>query len=197
MNKHDCSGIVKCLHCSESHYSNDLKCKMIKNYRADLRSLLLSSTNNLANNMFNSTTEFSPLPRPTNSTIAGYKSPLGQQNIIISKLDQIHNSINDAMSDLMKRAEQIEEWIFVEEKFILGIKDRVTSLLNGNVRYEAELLKQSKILKKCIIPAIEDILSMFIELNAKYGRIVNADFQSRSNVSKNQLQTFREQGFNR
>ncbi|CAF3238595.1 unnamed protein product [Rotaria sp. Silwood2] len=40
---HQCQGVVKCLHCDGVHYSNDLKCKVIKQFRADLTSSLLSS----------------------------------------------------------------------------------------------------------------------------------------------------------
>ncbi|CAF4476685.1 unnamed protein product [Rotaria sp. Silwood2] len=107
-----CSGIAKCLHCGEDHHSNDMKCKVVKQHTADLTKILLSSSNKLFNNMFTSTTEFPPLPRPTKSTINGYKLLVGEQNGTTTKLDQILNSINninDAMVDLVKPTEQFED----------------------------------------------------------------------------------------
>ncbi|CAF4307100.1 unnamed protein product, partial [Rotaria sordida] len=129
--KHNCSGIAKCLHCGGDHHSNDMKCKVVKQYRADLTKILLSYSNksfnnNMFNNMFTSTSEFPPLPRPTKSTINDYKMLAGEQNRIMTKLDQILNSINninDTIGDLVKRTEQIEDWINAKQKFDLKINN--------------------------------------------------------------------------
>ena len=40
---HNCSGVTKCIHCSGAHVSNDPKCRIIQQYRANLtRNLLLN-----------------------------------------------------------------------------------------------------------------------------------------------------------
>ncbi|CAF4711565.1 unnamed protein product, partial [Rotaria sp. Silwood2] len=49
LNKHCCQGAAKCIHCGGDHNSNDLKCKVIKQYRADLTNSLLSSSSRTFN----------------------------------------------------------------------------------------------------------------------------------------------------
>lgn len=41
---HQCSGIVKCIHCGGAHASNDLKCNVVKDYRAALTRNLFRDT---------------------------------------------------------------------------------------------------------------------------------------------------------
>ena len=43
MKNHNCSGTAKCIHCGGNHSSNDYKCKVIKQFRADLAKTLISS----------------------------------------------------------------------------------------------------------------------------------------------------------
>ncbi|CAF1455276.1 unnamed protein product [Rotaria sordida] len=200
VNKHNCSGIAKCLHCGGDHYSNDMKCKVVKQYRADLTKILLSSSNksfnnNRCNNMPTSTSEFPPLPRPTKSTINGYKMPVGEQNGIMTKLDQILNSINninDTIGDLVKRTEHIEDWINAKQKFDLKINNGIRSLQHGISRHDGVLFNQTNVIDKLILPAMDDIMSMLSVMNVKEGRALNVDFESRGGVWKNQLQAYRE-----
>lgn len=42
--EHQCSGIVKCIHCGGAHASNDLKCNVVKDYRAALTRNLFRDT---------------------------------------------------------------------------------------------------------------------------------------------------------
>ncbi|CAF4911148.1 unnamed protein product [Rotaria sp. Silwood1] len=200
INKHNCSGIAKCLHCGGDHYSNDMKCKVVKQYRADLTKILLSSSNKSfnnyrCNNMFTSISEFPPLPRPTKSTINGYKMPVGEQNGIMIKLDQILNSINNinvTIGDLVKRTEQIEDWINAKQKFDLKINNVIRSVQHGISRHDGVLFNKTNVIDKLILPAMDDIMSMLPVMNVKEGRALNVDFESRSGVWKNQLQAYRE-----
>ena len=41
---HQCSGVLKCIHCGGVHESNDAKCKVVKDYRAALSRNLLANT---------------------------------------------------------------------------------------------------------------------------------------------------------
>ncbi|CAF3672992.1 unnamed protein product [Rotaria sp. Silwood1] len=63
-NKHCCQGMVKCIHCGGDHNSNDLKCKVIKQYRANLTSTLLSSSSSSRtfDKHLKSWSDFPPLP---------------------------------------------------------------------------------------------------------------------------------------
>ena len=197
INKHNCSGIANCLHCGGDHRSNDMKCKVIKQYRAELTKILLSSFSTSSTNMFTSTSisEFPPLPRTTKSTITGYKMLMNEKNGVMSKLDQILNSINninDSMSDLVKRTEQIEDWINAKQKFDLKTNNGIRFLQQGISRHDGILFKQTNVIEKLILPAMDDIMSMLSELNVKDGRTLNVDFKSRSGVWKNQLQAYFE-----
>ncbi|CAF3706752.1 unnamed protein product [Rotaria sordida] len=198
--KHNCSGIAKCLHCGGDHHSNDMKCKVVKQYRADLTKILLSYSNksfnnNMFNNMFTSTSEFPPLLRPTKSTINGYKMLAGEQNGIMTKLDQILNSINninDTVGDLVKRTEQIEDWINAKQKFDLKINNGIRSLQHEISRHDGVLFNQTNVIEKLILRAMDDIMAMLSVMNVKEGRVLNVDFESRSGVWKNQFQAYRE-----
>ncbi|CAF3825552.1 unnamed protein product [Rotaria sordida] len=173
--KHNCSGIAKCLHCGGDHHANDMKCK--------------SFNNNMFNNMFTSTSEFPPLLRPTKSTINDYKMLAGEQNGIMTKLDQILNSINninDTVGDLVKRTEQIEDWINAKQKFDLKINNGIRSLQHGISRHDGVLFNQTNVIEKLILPAMDDIMALLSVMNVKEGRVLNVDFESRSGVWKNQ-----------
>ena len=43
LNDHQCSGVLKCIHCGGDHVSNDPKCKVVKDYRAALTRNLLAN----------------------------------------------------------------------------------------------------------------------------------------------------------
>lgn len=44
LKEHECSGIVKCIHCGGSHASNDQKCDVVRKYRAAVTRNLLAET---------------------------------------------------------------------------------------------------------------------------------------------------------
>lgn len=44
LKEHQCSGIAKCIHCGGPHASNDLKCNVVKDYRAALTRSLFKDT---------------------------------------------------------------------------------------------------------------------------------------------------------
>ena len=98
---------------------------------------------------------------------------MGEKNGVMSKLDQILNSINninDSMSDLVKRTEQIEDWINAKQKFDLKINNGIRSLQQGISRHDGILFKQTNFIEKLILPAMDDIMSMLSELKVKDGQ---------------------------
>ncbi|CAF4929865.1 unnamed protein product [Rotaria sp. Silwood1] len=195
---HQCQGVVKCVHCGGAHYSNDLKCKIIKQFRADLTSSLLSSTsksNTLFNRQPDSTSEFPPLPPPQSrkQSINEHHTSLNAQNGIMIKLDRILNSINNfehVIGNLTKRTEAIEEWIDNKKKNDLKKENEIKALQLGNVRVEGELLHQVQVIEKIFLPMLDDILMVLTELNIKDGRTLNADFNSKSGLCKNQIKAY-------
>lgn len=48
LRQHECSGVPKCVHCSGAHSSNDVKCEVVKDYRAALTRNLLANNNPMA-----------------------------------------------------------------------------------------------------------------------------------------------------
>ena len=55
--EHQCSGVVKCIHCGGAHASNDMKCNVVKDYRAALTRNLFRDTG---------TTDHGVMPTTTN-----------------------------------------------------------------------------------------------------------------------------------
>jgi len=195
LNNHNCNGLAKCIHCGGDHNSNDAKCKVIKQFRSDLTKTLLSSSNKSFNHQVNSLHDFPTLPHPQKTTVYGYKNVLGAHNGIMSKLDEILNSINNIYNitdNLSKRIDRIEEWTREKQQFDCTTDKEIKVLQLGKVRLEGELLNQANVIEKLIVPALDDILMLLMELNVKDGRVLNADFKSRSGVLKNGLKAFIE-----
>ena len=71
LRQHNCSMINKCIHCNGNHYSNALKCHVVKNFCSALAKQLLSTKNSLALSISSESnssayhhdpSNFSPLP---------------------------------------------------------------------------------------------------------------------------------------
>ncbi|CAF5039699.1 unnamed protein product, partial [Rotaria sp. Silwood1] len=183
LNKHCCSGAAKCIHCGGDHNSNDMKCKVIKQYRADLTKLLLSAPSRPFNKYLNSSSDFPPLPQPIKTNFNKNNIPTGDASGIMSKLDLILNSmnnINNVIGDLKQRTEQIEVWFNDKRKSDSKTENEIKALQLGNVRHEGELLHHAKLFERMIFPVLDDMITLLLELNVKDGRILNADFKSRS-----------------
>ncbi|CAF3075206.1 unnamed protein product [Rotaria sp. Silwood2] len=195
---HQCQGVVKYLHCGGAHYSNDLKCKVIKQFRADLTSSLLSLTsksNSLFNRQLDSITEFPPLPPPQirKQSIDEHHMPLNAQNGIMIKLDRILNSINHfehVIGNLTKPTEAIEEWTDNKKKNDSEKENEIKALQRGNVRVEGELRHQMQVIEKIFLPVLDDIFMILTELNIKDGGTLNADFNSKSGLWKNEIKAY-------
>ncbi|CAF1615068.1 unnamed protein product [Rotaria magnacalcarata] len=191
---HQCQGVVKCLHCGGAHHSNDLKCMVIKQFRSDLTKTLLSSTHKQSfNRQTDPSLQFPSLPQASKQSITNYHMPTNTQNGIMTKLDQILNSITkfeNTIGDLTKRTEVIEQWITKKEKNDTKIENDIKAAQLSNVRLDGELKHQMKVIEKLFIPVLDDIITVLSELNIKDGRVLDADFRSRSGLWKSEFKAY-------
>ena len=59
-------------------------------------------------------------------------------------------------------------------------ENEIKTLQLAKVRHEGELLRHANVVEKLILPVLDDILSVLVEVNVKDGRNMNIDFTSRS-----------------
>jgi hypothetical protein len=142
---HQCSRVPKCIHCGGPHFSNDQKCKVVKDYRAALTRNLLSET--LSTNMgegqsrqtrTNMGTISSANDRPSFSTVV-QMAPSNWNDVISKKLDSI----------LLK----------VEEESV-GTRQSLGELKEEMYRYREETMHRVEILEtkiKTIEKKVEDL----------------------------------------
>ncbi|CAF1327415.1 unnamed protein product [Didymodactylos carnosus] len=73
MNNHQCSGVVKCVHCQQDHRSNATKCPIIKDYRAALTKTLIAHQSSAVYGVAYNSTNFPQLsgrPMTTSTPVA-------------------------------------------------------------------------------------------------------------------------------
>ncbi|CAF4657460.1 unnamed protein product, partial [Rotaria sp. Silwood2] len=156
---------------------------------------LTSKSNSLFNRQLDSTTEFPPLPPPQirKQSIDEHHMPLNAQNGIIIKLGRILNSINHfkhVIGNLTKRTGAIEEWMDNKKKNDSEKENEIKALQRDKVRVEGELRHQMQVIEKIFLPVLDDILIVLTELNIKDGRTLNADFNSKSGLWKNEIKAY-------
>ena len=111
---HQCSGVARCVHCGGAHNSNDLKCKVVKDYRAALTRNLLSSVI--------SDGEEARLLRPTVTNIPASNGILGRptyasavrtmptiNEALTKKLDSIITKVEEESSATRNALEELKE----------------------------------------------------------------------------------------
>ena len=134
---HQCSGVLKCIHCGGPHISNDAKCTVVKDYRAALTRNLLAKASaanvEVANAVppLSSITQYSSMiSRPTYSTVT-QMMPINSNDVLFKKLDNIvvkveeeskatRQSFSDLKEELQSRSEEMKQQVdMVENKLKL------------------------------------------------------------------------------
>ena len=114
---HQCSGVLKCIHCGESHASNDAKCMVVKDYRAAL-------TRNLLNNAVPiNARSTNVLPSTTTHPSSGFLSnrlpyaavlqtaPSNSNDDVLNKLDAVITKVEEESTNTRRSIEAVkEEW---------------------------------------------------------------------------------------
>ena len=112
---HQCSGVLKCIHCSGPHVSNDAKCRVVKDYRAALTRNLLA--NPVSNNMEGASSRPAPINIPsTGSTIVrqpyatvSQMMPSNSNEILFKKLDDIVAKVEEESATTRRALDEVRE----------------------------------------------------------------------------------------
>ena len=115
LKEHQCSGVLKCIHCAGSHSSNDAKCLVVKDYRAALtRNLLMNAPPAASHNinMHNDhnagvPTMFDPHRVPYN-VVAGGDPSYANENIS-QKLDTLLSKFEEEFMSTRRALAEIKE----------------------------------------------------------------------------------------
>ena len=79
LKEHQCSSVLKCIHCEGAHVSNDAKCKVVKDYRAAF------TRNLLANAMSKNVEDVKFRPAATNPQLGNARClPLSYASVVQS-----------------------------------------------------------------------------------------------------------------
>ncbi|CAF1209952.1 unnamed protein product, partial [Didymodactylos carnosus] len=101
----------KCVHCAGNHYSNAVKCPIVKQYRAELTKKLLSvncTATTEINNLLYNPANFPPLHPSQKVSIAG------TNNMLRTKLDELVNNMskmNEALDKIVAKNEKVEQFM--------------------------------------------------------------------------------------
>ena len=146
---HQCSGVARCVHCGGAHNSNDLKCKVVKDYRAALTRNLLSSVI--------SDGEEARLLRPTLTNIPASNGISGRptyasavrtmptiNEALTKKLDSIitkveeessatFNALEELKEEMRLRYEDTKQQVVVLENKVKSIEKKYDDLAGENI----------------------------------------------------------------
>ncbi|CAF4912616.1 unnamed protein product, partial [Rotaria socialis] len=114
---HQCSGVLKCVHCGGPHISNDAKCKVVKDYRVALTRNLLSkldpaNTENPRNGLIHS--GIIPSARTTNgeSYANMVKTMSSNANeVVLKKLDSVLTKVEEESNITRQSLEEFKQEI--------------------------------------------------------------------------------------
>ena len=142
---HNCSLICKCIHCGGDHYSNALKCPVVKNYRAELTKKLLcmkttatypptsQSSINFTNYSYDPA-NFPPLPSaPRWSVNSDNTNPMV---IKIEELISGMSKVNNALEKIVRKNDQLEQFLVDTSDKIDTLTTKVNDLNTINKNFE-------------------------------------------------------------
>ena len=200
LRQHNCSRISKCIHCNGDHYSNALKCPIVKNFRSALTKQLLSakvaSALSIRSESISSTyqydpSNFPPLPHPQHWQLNS------ANNSMTTKIDELMKNmvkINSTLDKLVKINDKYEQ--FMQDKTthdaIMAKKlDELTTNFSdvriGVAQHECKLTRLDNIFTKLLVPMLDEIGSFLSNINIKHGGTLDADFKVRINRMRTQM----------
>ncbi|CAF3872971.1 unnamed protein product, partial [Rotaria sp. Silwood1] len=197
---HQCSSIIKCIHCNGDHLSNSMKCPIVKSFRDALTKNLMnnkndnpsfpssSSTNTTTNNnkFHHTTTDFPRLLAPWSTSGNSLDSKL---NVLLSGLTQA----NETLSKLCESNKHFQQFIIEKNERDQKIIKELDNIKSSNSSMEADLLllkekyqdfdksmkTQDVMFKQFLFPMLDDILKFIGEMNVGAGgRTLDADLKS-------------------
>ncbi|CAF1536520.1 unnamed protein product [Didymodactylos carnosus] len=145
--EHECSGEVKCIHCSQNHRSNATKCPVIKDYKSALtKSLLTNRGNNNSNNANAlSTANFPPLlysvpPQSMTTTRAPWALPSQPLDELVSMItkqiseeaEKTRESFEKFKKEMVKRDEEKNQKIAILEAKVENLEAKLVQLADNH-----------------------------------------------------------------
>lgn len=201
---HNCSLICKCIHCGGDHFSNALKCPVVKNYRADLTKKLLGmktsatypptsqSSINFTNYNYDPA-NFPPLPSAPRWSINSDNT-----NPMIMKFEELFtgmSKLNIALEKIVRKNDQLEQFLVDTSDKIDALSTKVNDLntFNKNIekvlsQHEVKLTRHDNLFSKLVLPMLDEISSFMASLNVgKHGSTLDADFKVKLSRMRAQL----------
>ena len=197
---------TKCKHCQGEHLSNDMRCPVIKQFRADLTKCLFSPMSQSTFNHPNGPTSHIPSSTissfPTNSNQRSAWTNRANNNLnnhaavssisttveaITTKLDVLTNDMkqmNSLLAKVIAKNEQFE--LFIKDKSTYDeltankIIDLTEGLMNNTsliTQHELKINRHENVFNKIIFPMLEKLSRFVSNLNnSKQDRPLDADF---------------------
>ncbi|CAF1506498.1 unnamed protein product [Rotaria magnacalcarata] len=191
---HICSKIEKFIHCGLNHKSNSLKSHVVKSFRSELTSKLLSFNNHSSHvsqngkidlnknvNVVYNNSHFPGLPVAQNSS----------SNHMLNKLDNLlaqMTEVNVHLSNLKvkyDKIDKIEQITLAKNDSDVLMKENLNLLTKQSMELKTEVIANNLMVEhhenmftKLIIPMFEDIFSFITMQNCdSKGRTLDADFK--------------------
>jgi hypothetical protein len=137
INDHQCSKILKCIHCGESHASNDNKCKIVKDYRAALtRSLLTNVQSDVKNQS---------IPQAKTQPVGATANNLGYTTVVQSGLSNLENIVLKKLDSFMVK---VEEEFAATRQSVGNLKEEILKRCEETKRQTEVLEEKVKVLEK-------------------------------------------------
>ncbi|CAF4543959.1 unnamed protein product [Didymodactylos carnosus] len=196
---HQCSQQLKCIHCGGNHSSNELKCPVVKEFRAQLTKRLLSipSTDSHFRPQLS---DFPVLNSAQYPTIVNNKNWYNRNNNdeqTLTKLNDIIVSIsklNDKIEDLSLKTDKCEESITQQNRMVKETEKQIFLVSNNMKEFNANIKQLEIIFKRhenclnnVIYPILTDVIKFVVEHNQINGRPRDADLGYRLERLRNQL----------
>ena len=201
---HNCSLICKCIHCGGDHYSNALKCPVVKNYRAELIKKLLcmkttatyppTSQSSIKFTNYNyDPANFPPLPSAPRWSINSDST-----NPLVIKIEELisgMSKVNIALEKIVRKNDQLEQFLVVtsDKMDVLTSKVNDLSMINKTFekelsQHEIKLARHENLFSKLVLPMLDEISSFMTSMNVgKHGSTLDADFKVKLNRMRTQL----------
>ncbi|CAF1504559.1 unnamed protein product [Didymodactylos carnosus] len=182
--QHRCSDINKCIHCGGEHRPNDPRCKVVKEYRADLTKKLLQHSENVHNSRVSlCASQFPSLGVAQRPVVPNTDSGKGWEMMpkvtdntrMDTKLDEINNRLVMIMSTcdtMMMRNVELEKYMKEKEA-------KEEQLFRDVASVQTDVKIHSMELKHRLVPVVLDICKFIKTLNYdKMGRTLDAEFMT-------------------
>ena len=160
LEEHQCSGILKCIHCGGAHISNDSRCKVVRDYRAALTRNLLARVVPETNKE----TWVQPTPMNAQCTTGdmgwvqysnadrAQPQPQNLQDIIVKKLDSVISkmdeesiatrvALKEIKDEMRNRYDEMKQKVEAVEEKVEAVEKRLEKKVDEVVQSIATIMQ--------------------------------------------------------